>query len=64
MKGLVTTDKYMRAILNKDAGLLPPKAILSHVTVIENPNYEKLLIVGDVAITPVPDLDEIAITIT
>jgi len=63
MKGLVTTDKYMRAILNKDAGLLPPKAILSHVTVIENPNYEKLLIVGDVAIIPVPDLDQkIAIT--
>ena len=53
----------MRAILNKDAGLLPPKAILSHVTVIENPNYEKLLIVGDVAIIPVPDLDQkIAIT--
>jgi len=36
---------------------------LSHVTVIENPNYEKLLIVGDVAIIPVPDLDQkIAIT--
>ncbi len=63
MKGLVTSDKYMKAILNKDAGLLPPKAILSHVTVIENPNYDKLLIVGDVAIIPSPDLDQkIAIT--
>ena len=31
MKGLVSTDKYMRAILNKDCGLLPPKATLSHV---------------------------------
>ncbi len=63
MKGLVSSDKYMRAILNKDAGLLPPKAILSHVTVIENPNYDKLLIVGDVAIIPSPDLDQkIAIT--
>jgi len=63
MKGLVSSDKYMRAILNKDAGLLPPKAILSHVTVIENPNYDKLLIVGDAAIIPSPDLDQkIAIT--
>ncbi|HQQ01470.1 MAG TPA: bifunctional enoyl-CoA hydratase/phosphate acetyltransferase [Bacteroidales bacterium] len=63
MKGLVTSDKYMKAILNKDAGLLPPKAILSHVTVIENPNYDKLLIVGDAAIIPSPDLDQkIAIT--
>ncbi|HML84656.1 MAG TPA: phosphate acyltransferase, partial [Bacteroidales bacterium] len=63
MKGLVSTDKYMRAILNKDAGLLPPKAVLSHVTVIENAGYHKLLVVGDVAIIPQPDLPQkIAIT--
>ena len=63
MKGLVSTDKYMRAILNKEAGLMPPKAVLSHVTVMENANYHKLMIVGDVAIIPAPDLDQkIAIT--
>jgi len=63
MKGLLSTDKYMRAILNKEEGLMPPKAILSHVTVIENPNYHKLMIVGDVAIIPQPDLNQkIAIT--
>jgi phosphotransacetylase len=58
MKGLLSTDKYMRAILNKEAGLLPPKAILSHVTVIENIHYHKLLVVGDVAIIPEPDLQQ------
>lgn len=63
MKGLLSTDKYMRAILNKEGGLMPPKAILSHVTVIENPNYHKLMIVGDVAIIPQPDLaQKVAIT--
>ncbi len=63
MKGLVSTDKYMRAILNKENGLMMPGAILSHVTVLENPNYHKLLIIGDVAIIPLPDLKEkIAIT--
>ncbi len=63
MKGLISTDKYMRAILNKEAGLLPPKGVLSHVTVIENPNYHKLLIVGDVAVIPNPDINQkIAIT--
>lgn len=63
MKGLISTDKYMRAILNKEAGLLPPKGVLSHVTVIENPNYHKLLIVGDVAVIPAPDINQkIAIT--
>ena len=63
MKGLVSTDKYMKAILNKEKGLMPPKAVLSHVTVMENPNYHKLLIVGDVAVIPQPDLNQkIAIT--
>ena len=58
MKGLLSTDKYMRAILNKEAGLLPPKAVLSHVTVIENAHYHKLLVVGDVAIIPQPDIKQ------
>ncbi len=59
MKGLVSTDKYMRAILNKENGLMPgPKAVLTHVTVIEVPTYHKLLTVGDVAIIPAPDLKQ------
>lgn len=58
MKGLVGTDQYMRAILNKEHGLLDPGAILSHVTVIENPHYHKLMIVGDVAVLPEPDLKQ------
>ena len=63
MKGLVSTDKYMRAILNKETGLLPPKAVLSHVTVVQVPTYHKLLIVGDVAIIPAPDFSQkVAIT--
>lgn len=64
MKGLVSSDKYMRAILNKEKGLMEnPNAILSHVTVIETPRYPKLIIVADVAIIPLPDLKQkIAIT--
>lgn len=64
MKGLLSTDKYMRAILNKERGLMPgPKAVLSHVTVIETPRYHKLIVCGDVAIIPAPDLNQkIAIT--
>jgi len=56
MKGLLSTDRYMRAILNKEKGLMNPGAILSHVTVAEPKNYHKLLIFGDVAIIPLPDL--------
>ncbi len=58
MKGLVTTDRYMRGILNKEKGLLPPKAVLSHVTVLQIPTYHKLLVVGDVAIIPAPDFNQ------
>ena len=55
MKGLCSTDKFLRAILNKETGLLPPKGVLSHVGVIENPNYHKLVFISDMAVIPLPD---------
>ena len=55
MKGLCSTDKFLRAILNKETGLLPPKGLLSHVGVIENPNYPKLIFITDMAVIPQPD---------
>lgn len=58
MKGMVSTDKYMRAILNKEAGLMIPKAVLTHVAVVENPAYHKLLIASDCAIIPNPDIKQ------
>lgn len=58
MKGLLSTDKYMKAILSKEQGLLDPGAILSHVTVMEHPGHSKLLIAGDVAVIPEPEIKE------
>lgn len=58
MKGLCSTDKFLRAILNKETGLLPPKGTLTHCTVLEIPNYHKLLFVGDVAVIPAPDFKQ------
>ncbi|MDD3536170.1 MAG: phosphate acyltransferase [Candidatus Cloacimonetes bacterium] len=58
MKGLLSTDRYMRAILNKERGLMDPGAILTHITVAEPANYHKLLTFGDVAIIPQPDLNQ------
>ena len=55
MKGLCSTDKFLRAILNKECGLLPPKGLLSHVGIIENPNYHKLMFLADMAVIPQPD---------
>ena len=58
MKGLLPTDQFIKAILDKEKGLLDPGNILSHVTVIQNPNYYKLMIVSDVAVLPQPDLGQ------
>lgn len=58
MKGLISTDKYMRALLNKEYEMIGPKGVLSHITVVENRNYHKLLFVSDVAIIPYPDLKQ------
>lgn len=62
MKGLVSTDKYMRGILAKEGGLVSG-GVLSHVTVLEIPVYHKLLVVSDVAVIPAPDISQkIALT--
>jgi len=58
MKGLISTDKFMRAILNKEKGITDQGKVVSHVTIVENENYHKLLIVGDVAVIPLPDLNQ------
>ena len=55
MKGLCSTDKFLRAVLNKESGLLPPKGLLSHVGVIETPHYHKLLFLSDMAVVPLPE---------
>lgn len=58
MKGLVSTDKYMRGILDKEIGLVPPKGILSHVSVVQLPDYPRLLVIADVAVIPAPDFKQ------
>ena len=58
MKGLCSTDKFLRAVLNKETGLLPPKGVLTHCAVFEIPGYDRLLFVGDVAVIPAPDLKQ------
>lgn len=58
MKGMVSTDKFMKVLLKKEYGLVPPKGILSHVALMENPNYHKLLVFSDAGVIPYPDLEK------
>jgi len=57
MKGLLDSSIYIRGIIDKEKGLLPPGKLLSHVTVIQVPSWKKLIICGDVAVIPAPDLE-------
>jgi len=58
MKGLLTTDKFMRVLLKKEYGLVPTSGTLSHISVMDNPNYHKLLIFCDAGVIPYPDLKQ------
>lgn len=58
MKGLVGTDKFLKAVMNKENGLMLPNALLSYVCALELPAYHKLLFITDTAVIPFPDLDQ------
>lgn len=58
MKGLVSTDSFIKAILDKKSGLTVENKLLSHVTLFEIENYHKLILASDVAIIPIPNIDQ------
>lgn len=58
MKGLVGTDKFLKAVMDKENGLLLPNAVLSYVCALDIPEYHKLLFITDPAVIPFPDLDQ------
>ncbi len=58
MKGLVGTDKFLKAVLDKEKGLLPPKAVMSYTCALELPKYPKLLFISDTAVLTNPDLEQ------
>ena len=54
MKGFVNTDVLLRAILNKEKGILPKGSVLTHITAAKIPTYPKLLFFTDPAVLPFP----------
>ena len=56
MKGLVGTDKFLKAVMDKEKGIMIPGAVLSYVGAVEIPEYHKLLFITDLAVIPFPDL--------
>ena len=58
MKGLVQTGDFMRALLDRSLGLVPPGGLLSHVALFDIPTYSQLLLLTDAAITTQPDEEQ------
>ncbi len=58
MKGMISTDKFMLALLKKEFNLVPAKGTLTHISVMKNPNYHKMLVFTDAAVIPYPDLKQ------
>lgn len=58
MKGTINTDNLLRAILDKQCGLLEPGHVLSHVTVAQVPSYGKLIVFSDAAVIPRPTTEQ------
>ncbi len=58
MKGLVGSDVFLKAVMDKENGLMLSDAVLSYVGAIELPAYHKLLFITDPAVIPFPNLDQ------
>jgi phosphate butyryltransferase len=56
MKGLVNTDVLLRAILDKEKGILQPGRVMTYNAAIEIPNYRKLIFFSDPVVIPSPNL--------
>lgn len=58
MKGIINTDNLLRAILDKEKGLLPKGKVLTHLAMMQIPTYDKLLFFSDAAVIPRPTLQQ------
>ena len=58
IKGLVDTKYYMKAILNKEANLVPQGALLSHFVLYSTPKYPKPFAITDSAVVIAPSLEQ------
>ncbi len=54
MKGLINTDNLLRAVLNKEEGILPRGKVLTHISAAQIPGFERIVFFSDAAVIPYP----------
>lgn len=58
MKGLVGTDKFLKAVMDKNQGIMKSDSVLTYVCALQIPAYHKLLFLTDPAVIPYPTLEQ------
>ena len=58
MKGIINTDVLLRAVLNKEHGLLPKGNVLTHLSAIYLHMLGRIILMGDPAVIPYPTLEQ------
>lgn len=58
MKGLINTDNLLHAVLDKEKGILPKGQVLTHLSAMQTPGYDKMLFFSDAAVIPRPTLQQ------
>ncbi len=58
MKGIINTDNLLKAVLDKEKGLLPKGRVLTHITLAQIPAYPKFIFFSDSAVIPRPTYEQ------
>ncbi|MBR1593565.1 MAG: phosphate butyryltransferase [Alloprevotella sp.] len=58
MKGLVNTNDVLRAVLDKEKGILPKGNVLTHITAADIPGHDRLIFFTDPAVIPYPTQEQ------
>lgn len=58
MKGLMMTSSFMKAILDKEKGLIEPGNLLSQASIVEFKEENRLMIISDCAVNIAPDVEK------
>lgn len=58
MKGLLQTGAFLKAVLDKNLGLIAEKALISQVTIAEFRQENRMILISDCAINVAPDYNK------
>ena len=64
MKGSLNTDNLLRAVLNKEQGILVKGSVLTHIAVAGIPGRDGLMLFSDAAVIPFPTTEQLDAVMT